>query len=276
MSDLSLRPPATTDSAQPEMVALFVSDLHLQPSLPRTTQVFFDFLKKHARQARRLYLLGDLFESWVGDDDIATPFNQEIVDAIRDVANAGVAVFWMAGNRDFLVGPEFAAAAGLTLLPDPFVAEFSDLVDAPGPCRIILTHGDAQCTDDIGYMQFRAEVRQSAWRQAFLALPLAQRKTIVAGMRGGSRAAQRLKAANIMDVNAGAITQLFAASGAHVMIHGHTHRPALHEYASDTGVRRRYVLPDWDGDTTPTRGGWIGLDAHGALHRFEITGDVLD
>ena len=275
MPALNARPAATSNSAQPEMVALFVSDLHLQPSLPRTTQAFLDFLELHARRAQRLYLLGDLFESWVGDDDIASPFNRRIVDALRDVADAGVAVFWMAGNRDFLVGPEFAAAAGLTLLPDPFVAEFSGLAGAFGPCRIVLAHGDAQCTDDIGYMKFRAEVRQSAWQQAFLALPLAQRKTIVAGMRDSSRAEQRLKPAEIMDVNAGAIAQLFAESGCSLMIHGHTHRPARHEYASEAGMRQRYVLPDWDCDATPARGGWIGLDAHGALHRFGLDGVAL-
>lgn len=267
MLDFSPRP-AAADSAQPEMVALFVSDLHLQPALPRTTQAFFDFLRRQARHARQLYLLGDLFEAWIGDDDLATPFNREIADALRAVAAAGVESYWIAGNRDFLIGPEFAAAAGLTPLPDPFVAEF------PGGARIVLSHGDALCTDDLDYMKFRAEVRQPAWQQAFLARPLAQRRTLVAGMRESSRAEQRAKPADIMDVNPEAVARLFAASGTNRMIHGHTHRPARHDYGGDRG-RQRYVLPDWDCDATPARGGWIGLDRHGALHRFDLGGAEL-
>lgn len=258
----------STASAQPQTVALFVSDLHLQPSLPRTTQAFLDFLQQHAQQTRQLYLLGDLFEAWAGDDDIATPFNRRIVDAIRVVSDAGIAVFWIAGNRDFLVGAEFAAAAGLTLLPDPFVATI-------GGRPIALSHGDSLCTDDVAYIAFRAQVRQPAWQQAFLALPLARRQAIIAELREGSRAEQRVKAAEIMDANAAAVADLFAASGTDVMIHGHTHRPARHDYSGAAGLQRRYVLPDWDCDTTPARGGWIALDAGGALRRFVVDGSEL-
>lgn len=253
------------DSAQPAVVALFVSDLHLQPALPRTTRAFLDFLQDHAMRAQQLYLLGDLFESWVGDDDLATPFNRHVVDAIRHVADAGVAIFWIAGNRDFLIGPEFAAAAGLTLLPDPYVIDI-------GGQRMVLTHGDAACTDDLGYMAFREQVRQTAWQQAFLALPLAQRKTIAAELRDGSRAEQRSKPTGIMDVNSAAIDVLFEASASALMIHGHTHRPARHETQTKAGPRVRYVLPDWECDTMPQRGGWLALDMRGALHRIDLDG----
>jgi UDP-2,3-diacylglucosamine hydrolase len=244
-------------------VALFVSDVHLQESLPRTTQAFFDFLRRRAINAQQLYLLGDLFEYWAGDDDIAAPYHRQVVDAIRRASDAGVAVFWIAGNRDFLIGAEFAQAAGATLLPDPFVATIANQ-------RIVLAHGDAQCTDDAGYMTFRAEVRAQDWQRKFLAMPLAQRKAIIEGLRNDSREAQRAKSYDIMDVNAGAIQSLFDASGASLMIHGHTHRPARHEYQDD---RVRYVLPDWDCDVQPPRGGWLELGTDGVLRRFGV-GDI--
>jgi UDP-2,3-diacylglucosamine hydrolase len=268
MPEPMMRASGTAATTEAETIAFFVSDLHLQPSMPRTAQAFLDFLQKHALKAQQLYLLGDLFEAWAGDDDIATPFNRQIIGALRSVADAGVAVFWIAGNRDFLIGADFAAAAGLTLLPDPFVID-------SGPHRVILSHGDTLCTDDLGYMAFRAQVRQAAWQQAFLALPLAQRKALIAEMRDGSRAEQRLKPAEIMDVNSAAVATLFAASDSNVMIHGHTHRPARHEHAGAKGVQLRYVLPDWDCDAAPPRGGWIALTRDGQLHRFAVDGTEL-
>ena len=240
-------------------VALLISDLHLQPSHPRTAEAFLRFLAERAVKARQLYLLGDLFEYWAGDDDLAEPFHQRIVDAIREVSAAGVAVFWIAGNRDFLVGQQFADAAGLTLLAEPHV------ITVAGQ-RIALVHGDAQCTDDLKYMEFRAMVRQPAWQQHFLAMPLAQRKAIIAGMRDGSREAHTAKSYAIMDVTAEAVSALHAATGADIIIHGHTHRPALHE----ADGKRRYVLPDWELDATPTRGGWIAIDADGSISRHDL------
>ncbi|MDB5762444.1 MAG: UDP-2,3-diacylglucosamine diphosphatase [Herminiimonas sp.] len=251
------------NGARPEQVALFISDLHLHPALPRTTQAFFAFLHDHAMQARQLYLLGDLFEYWAGDDDISAPHNRQVADAIRRVSDAGVSVFWIAGNRDFLVGNDFAQATGATILQEPFVATLAGR-------RIVLVHGDAQCIDDAAYMAFRAQVREPGWQQAFLAMPLAQRKKIIAGMRNDSREAQREKSCDIMDVNAAAIASLFDATAARVMIHGHTHRPARHEYAEDNGSRVRYVLPDWDCDVEPQRGGWIGIGADGEIRRYGI------
>src|SRR5450830_774525 len=184
-------------------VAFFISDLHLQAALPRTAEAFLDFLAHRARHASYLYLLGDIFEYWAGDDDIETPFNRYIVDAIRAVADAGVAVFWIAGNRDFLVSTAFADAAGLTLLSDPHVVTLAGQ-------RLTLAHGDAQCTDDIDYMAFRTQVRNPAWQNTFLTMPLAQRKAIIEGLRQGSQAAQKEKSSEIMDVNPEAVAQLFA------------------------------------------------------------------
>jgi UDP-2,3-diacylglucosamine hydrolase len=242
-------------------LALFISDLHLQESHPRTAEAFFRFLAEHASRAEALYLLGDIFEYWAGDDDLATPFHQHIVDALRALSDHGVALYWMAGNRDFLVGQEFARACALTLLPDPHVATI-------GGRTVALAHGDAQCTGDLKYMAFRAQVRDPAWQSQFLAMPLAQRKAIIAGLREGSRQAHGEKSYEIMDVTPDAIAALHAATQADVIIHGHTHRPALH-LDQETG-RRRYVLPDWELDAEPHRGGWIAIDADGEIQRHAL------
>lgn len=260
--------PSGTQEAQSETVALFVSDVHLHDSLPRTTQAFIDFLEGPARNARRLYLLGDLFEYWAGDDDIDTPYHKQIAQSLRDVSDAGVAVFWIAGNRDFLVGQAFAREAGLTLLADPHIEDIART-------RVVLSHGDAQCTDDQAYMAFRAQVRQPQWQAQFLAQPLSQRKAIIEGMRTGSREAQRAKSYEIMDVNPGAIRSLFESSGATVMIHGHTHRPATHVHEVGGVTCTRHVLPDWDCDTGTPRGGWLALDTRGETRRFGVDGSQV-
>jgi UDP-2,3-diacylglucosamine hydrolase len=246
-------------------LALFVSDLHLQASHPVTAATFLRFLAERAAAAQQLYLLGDLFEYWAGDDDIADPFHHTIVQALRAVSDAGVAVYWIAGNRDFLVGHAFADAAGLTLLQEPHV------IDIAGQ-RIALVHGDAECTLDTNYIAFRAQVRQSDWQQQFLAMPLAQRKAIIAGMREGSREAHTMKADAIMDVTPAAIDALHAATCADTIIHGHTHRPALHA----DGRHRRFVLPDWELDAAPERGGWIAVDSAGQIQRYDLQGNALD
>ena len=243
--------------------ALLISDLHLQASHPRTAAAFLRFLAEHARTSAALYLLGDLFEYWAGDDDVDTPFHQAVTRALRAVSDAGVAVLWIAGNRDFLVGERFAATAGLTLLAEPHVISI-------GGQRIALVHGDALCTADLGYMAFRAQVRDPGWQQQFLALPLAQRQAIIAGLREGSREAHGGKTMQIMDVTAQAVAALHSATAADIVIHGHTHRPALHR----TGKQLRYVLPDWELDAAPARGGWIAIDAHGAITRHEADGTL--
>ncbi|MBV8623875.1 MAG: UDP-2,3-diacylglucosamine diphosphatase [Herbaspirillum sp.] len=255
--------------AQPT-VALFVSDLHLQAALPRTTAAFLAFLQGHATRTQQLYLLGDIFEYWAGDDDLATPYNRQIADALKALQAQGVEVFWMAGNRDFLVGQDFARAAGLTLLADPHV------ITAAGR-TLALAHGDAQCTDDQAYMAFRAQVRQPAYQQQFLSMPLAQRKAIIEGIRKNSQDANQSKEMAIMDVNADAIAALFAQTATDVLIHGHTHRPALHRLTGEQGQanKLRYVLPDWEYDVDSPRGGWISLTADGMLHRHDVNGDEI-
>lgn len=244
--------------------ALFVSDLHLQASHPITAAAFLRFLAERAATAQQLYLLGDLFEYWAGDDDLADPFHHTIISALRAISDAGVAIFWIAGNRDFLVGQDFAHAAGLTLLGEPHVITIAGQ-------RIALVHGDAECTMDTNYIAFRTQVRAPAWQQQFLSMPLAQRKAIIAGMRAGSRDAHTMKADAIMDVTPAAIAALHAATCADTILHGHTHRPALHI----DGDKRRFVLPDWELDEAPVRGGWIAVDAQGAITRHALDGATL-
>jgi len=253
-----------TGARASDVRALFISDLHLQAEQPAITAAFHDFLERHARHAPQLYLLGDLFEYWAGDDDLDDPFNQDIIAALRRVSDAGTAIYWIAGNRDFLVGAAFAAAAGVTLLPELYVTD----IDGQ---RLVLVHGDAQCTEDVKYMEFRAMVRQPAYQQQFLAMPLAQRKAIIAGMRDNSRKDQGAKSYEIMDVTPQAIADVFEQTGAEVMIHGHTHRPALHT----VGATRRYVLPDWEPEASPPRGGWIAIDGDGNITRHALDGAVI-
>ena len=248
--------------------ALFISDLHLQSSHPRTSAAFLSFLEHHAQYAQALYLLGDLFEYWAGDDDLEDPFNARMTAAIRAVSDAGVHVYWIAGNRDFLVGSGFAAAAGATLLSEPHVATIAGQ-------RIVLLHGDAECTKDVQYMEFRAMVRQPAWQKQFLSMPLAQRKAIIDGLRKSSREHNGEKSMDIMDVTPDAVAQVFAEHASTVMIHGHTHRPALHKVDESL----RYVLLVWECDVTPPqqpRGGWIAIDARGNITRHDLNGDIID
>ena len=248
---------------QPETVALFVSDLHLSPDKPHTVAAFVSFLRHEATRASYVYLLGDLFEYWPGDDDIESTFPQQICLELNRVAKLGTRLFWMGGNRDFLVGPAFAAAAGMRLLSEPHIAEI-------GEQKILLVHGDAQCTDDTAYMAFRSQVRNPEWQAAFLARPLAERKSIIASMRQGSREAQKEKSTKIMDVNPVQIAELFKTHGVHLLIHGHTHRPDIHHTPEGT----RYVLTDWDCESSEAdkrRGGWIALDSSGELHAIKVS-----
>ncbi|MDR2239314.1 MAG: UDP-2,3-diacylglucosamine diphosphatase [Zoogloeaceae bacterium] len=233
------------------MAALFVSDLHLCPGRPRTCRLFLEFLSGPARQAESLYILGDLFEYWAGDDDLDDPFNAAICAALRALSDTGVPLFFMAGNRDFLIGETFARAAGLTLLPDPA------LIETAG-AAILLTHGDTLCTDDDAYQTFRAEVRAPAWRQAFLSLPLAERKARIEALRLQSETEKRGKPMAIMDANPAAAAEMLAAYGCKRLIHGHTHRPAWHDIKVDGQPRERWVLPDWH-----ESGGYLACDAAG-------------
>ncbi len=249
-------------SASPtfKALALFVSDVHLCESRPRTERAFLKFLTEHAPHSERLYLLGDLFEYWAGDDDLEHPGHCAVLNALAELSHRGVQLFWIAGNRDFLVGETFAKAIGAQILPDPVEVKLKTM-------RLTLAHGDALCTDDINYMQFRTMVRQAAWQNAFLAKPLDERKAIIESMRIASIADQKTKTMSIMDVNQDAVNALLHAHPCEMLIHGHTHRPAVHQ---ENGAQR-WVLPDWDyEDPTAQRGGWLCLNAEGQWQACSI------
>jgi UDP-2,3-diacylglucosamine hydrolase len=230
--------------------SIFVSDLHLCPSRPALNQVFFDFLRGPAAAAEALYILGDLFEYWAGDDD-DTPFNASVITALHGLSGSGVALYLMHGNRDFLINGRFAADTGATILPDPTLL---DLYGTP----TLLLHGDTLCSDDVKYMAFRAKVRDPAYQQQFLAQPLAARKQIIAGLRSENAGEKQQKSEAIMDVAPATVDAAFREHGCPRMIHGHTHRPALHRHAIDARTRERWVLADWY-----TRGSYLICDAAG-------------
>ena len=219
------------------MATLFVSDLHLDPARPATTALFLDFLARPARQAEACYILGDLFEAWIGDDD-DTELGRVVVNALRSLADSGVSVYFLHGNRDFLIGPRFASESGIQLLPE---TEVIDLYGEP----VLLLHGDTLCTDDVDYQAFRAQVRNPVWQARLLEQPLAQRRALAGQLRETSRQALQLKATDITDVNPAAVNQALRAHGVRHMIHGHTHRPAIHEWTLDELPVRRAVLGDW-------------------------------
>lgn len=220
------------------MSTLFISDLHLDPERPATTRAFVDLLQGKARHCDALYILGDFFEAWVGDDDDA-PLSREVIAALRALTDSGVPVFFMHGNRDFLVGEQFARDSGCSLLADPSVVS---LYGKP----VLLMHGDLLCTDDTDYQAFRAQCRSAAWQQQVLALPLQQRRELAAKLRQDSREASSNKAEDIMDVNAGAVMAALAEHGVDLLIHGHTHRPQIHTLTTPDGDKTRVVLGDWD------------------------------
>jgi UDP-2,3-diacylglucosamine hydrolase len=213
-----------------------------------------------ALQADALFILGDLFEAWVGDDAAQVAgFEQQCADVLRHAAQR-MPVFFLAGNRDFLVGIGLAQATGMTILPDPTVFEF-------GAKRWLLSHGDALCLGDTEYLAFRAQVRQPAWQQAFLAQPLAARQQVARGMRAESEQLKRT-GREYADVDTAAALQWLEAAGAQVLVHGHTHKPA--EHALDT-THRRIVLSDWDADAVPPRLEALRLHADGRSERVGLS-----
>ncbi len=224
------------------MTTLFISDLHLDASRPEVTDLFLRFLREEARGATALYILGDLFEAWVGDDD-PDPVGAAVATGLRDVVDAGTPVHFMRGNRDFLVGAGYARRAGMTILADPSVVT---LEGRPA----LLLHGDLLCTADTGYMAFRSQTRDPKWQAQFLGQPLAARLAFAQHAREQSKAAQAaLKDAGTMetitDVTAATVDEYFVRYGIDLMIHGHTHRPAIHALGVDGRERRRVVLGDW-------------------------------
>ena len=219
------------------MSVLFISDLHLDATRPEATRAFRRFLEDRASQAEALYILGDLFEAWVGDDDDA-PLAQEVAEALAQLTAGGTQVFFAHGNRDFLVGEDFARRSGAVLLEEKSVVEF-------GGERVLLMHGDSLCIDDHDYQEFRAMVRDPAWQSQFLALPLMARRALAAQARDASRLSTSGKPPEIMDVNATAVADAMRSSRVRHLIHGHTHRPAVHELDLDGAPAKRTVLGDW-------------------------------
>jgi UDP-2,3-diacylglucosamine hydrolase len=238
---------------------LFLSDLHLAPGRPKATAAFHAFCAGPARSAGAVYILGDLFDSWIGDDELADRFPAEIAASIRDVTQSGVPVYVAHGNRDFLLGARFAAATGATLLPE------RQLIDIDGT-PTLLSHGDELCVGDVAYQQYRARIRSPETQRRLLSLPLFARRLIARWLRRKSRRATTLKAESIMDVDDAAVAAAFRDSGVARMIHGHTHRPATHSVDVDGRSRERIVLADWHDE-----GQYVLIDGSGVA-RVTIAG----
>ncbi len=219
------------------MTAWFASDLHLDPSMPEIAGRFLRFLGGPARGAHSLFLLGDLFEAWIGDDD-PEPAHREVIASIAALAAGGTLVYVMRGNRDFMIGERFCAEAGAILLDDPAVMTRSGE-------RLVLTHGDGLCVDDAAYQRLRAIVQDGPLRASFARLPIGARRRLATEARAGSREHLAGAASYITDVNQPAVELLLRDADASLMIHGHTHRPGVHRFRSDGADRTRIVLGAW-------------------------------
>lgn len=219
------------------MATLFISDLHLDAAKPEIGAQFLEFLGKDGRQAEALYILGDFFESWIGDDD-PNPHYAVMKSAVRRTVDNGTVIYFMHGNRDFLVGERFAAETGVRILPDPHVVELYGK-------HVLLSHGDALCTDDFEYQQVRAMTRNPEWQSMMLSKSLAERKDVAERARSRSQARNAMLPEHIMDVNQEAVEQTMRTAGVSLLVHGHTHRPAIHDFELDGEPASRIVLGDW-------------------------------
>ncbi len=237
------------------MSILFISDLHLAPERPDITRAFLDFLQQQASKASALYILGDLFEVWVGDDD-NMPLSLDVQQALKALTETGVKLYIQHGNRDFLLGQRFMATTGATLLADEHIIEYFDH-------RALVMHGDTLCTDDVDYQRFRRKARHPLYKWVLGLLPLKRRQRLARDWRAKSAAANKNKSSEIMDVNNDAVDAVMTKHTVNVLIHGHTHRPCRHPLARG----ERIVLGDWDNK------GWIlKLDKSGySLNSFAIT-----
>lgn len=241
------------------MPTYFLSDLHLEAAKPHLTAIFTRFMAGPARQADRVYLLGDIFEVWVGDDD-RSAFVRSIERSLREASDAGVRIFFMVGNRDFLVRRDFASRSGVTLLEDPTVVDV-------GGVQTLLTHGDRYCTDDEAYQRFRAKARTDEWQKKILDMPLFVRRLIAWWGRRKSRAnhSRAVAAGYISDVVEAEVVAEMNAKGVRRLIHGHTHRPAVHSVPLDGGVGERIVLADWR-----ETGEALAINADGSYTRMPL------
>ncbi|OZB33589.1 MAG: UDP-2,3-diacylglucosamine diphosphatase [Pseudomonas sp. 34-62-33] len=238
---------------------LLISDLHLEEKRPDITRAFLLFLATRARQAEALYILGDFFEVWIGDDGM-TPFQHEIAGALRELSEAGTRIYLMHGNRDFLIGKRFCREAGCILLSDPHKVQMNGE-------PVLLMHGDSLCTLDVGYMKLRRWLRNPLSLLILRNLPLSTRQKLARKLRNESRAQTRMKANEIVDVTPEEVVRVMAEYGVRTLIHGHTHRPAVHELIVNGQAARRIVLGDWD------RQGWaLQIDDEGFNQApFELT-----
>jgi len=219
------------------VATLFISDLHIDASRDDITEQLLRFLKTEANGAAALYILGDLFESWIGDDapDAA---QSAVIAGLHELTSSGVPCFVMHGNRDFLLAAEFSRASGARLLPDPLIATLYGEA-------VLVMHGDALCTDDRAYQRLRATVRDAAWQRQFLALSIEARRALAGAARAGSQAHTAAMENTITDVNSDSVAAALRAAGTATLLHGHTHRPAIHALEVDGKPRTRIVLGDW-------------------------------
>ncbi|WP_106477030.1 UDP-2,3-diacylglucosamine diphosphatase [Phytohalomonas tamaricis] len=222
------------------MTTLFISDLHLQPDTPALAQGFLDYLEYRAAGAETLYILGDLFESWIGDDAYGE-FEAPILAAMKAYSDTGSKLYVMHGNRDFLLGDEFAKMTGATLIDDPAMIEL-------GGIPILLMHGDSLCTQDTEYMKFRAMARDPQWQHQVLAMPVRERMALAAKLREQSGEANSRKAQDIMDVTPEEVENIMNQYHVHILIQGHTHRPDVHDFKLHDEAAKRYVIGDWHDD----------------------------
>ncbi|MBS0612714.1 MAG: UDP-2,3-diacylglucosamine diphosphatase [Proteobacteria bacterium] len=219
------------------MTTLFISDVHVDAAQPAITRRLLQFLEGEARTARALYILGDLFESWIGDD-AADPDQQQVIAALRTLTDTGTTCFVLHGNRDFLLGPGFSEASGAQLLPDPL------LLTLYGK-QVLVMHGDALCTDDVSYQRLRATVRDADWQRRFRSLSLPARRTLASAARAGSQDHTAGLEYKIADANQDSVATVLRAAGVNTLLHGHTHRPAIHRFTLDGRECTRIVLGDW-------------------------------
>ena len=220
------------------MSIFFISDLHLTPKRPATTDLFFDFLRSEAVAADSLYILGDLFEFWVGDDADEFIGHAVVCTALRELSDTGVPVYFMHGNRDFLVGEGFAGKTGCEILDDPTTITLQEQ-------NILLAHGDSMCTDDTAHQHFRSVVDDPEWRRQFLSHSIEERVEMALNARSQSELHKSMTSMEIMDVNQDAVEREIERHGAHVLVHGHTHRPGVHPVRIKHGEATRIVLGDW-------------------------------
>ena len=221
------------------MAVYFISDLHLEPERSLLAQGFANYLNKLAAKgdAQQLYILGDFFEVWIGDD-FSNPFVEQVKTALKALNNTGTDIFLMHGNRDFLIGQDFCNQSGCTLLPDPSIITLGDQ-------DILLMHGDSLCTQDVEYMKVRTMFRNPEWQAMILAKSIEERIVFARQVRSESQSGNQMKSDDIMDVTPSEVDREMSEHKVHIMIHGHTHRPKLHEWQFKGQQRQRYVLGDW-------------------------------